>query len=432
MLSMYMLVYVLFVLLYLKVVPLVSVLKGNIPYKIPQVLNILSKTILMLAISVALMLATGNLGYLNYRVQALSNWTIAENVFRINIAEIGQLRDFTTEEAMLENLIPAYDQLVSRYMGFIADSRSIHLSDIRVNLIQFDNSEEILRGSITVSPNYFDFNPIFSTSGNNVMDYIIFDDYVLNILIPTSLLGYKEEIISAFYNKFYFQVIEVPNWYNEVLNRPLISLDPESLQINVIEVLEGQQYFTFQADTRVQDGNTIEDIVAMVYTRNFHPSFMYSAFTHSFYFHTEAIDAFGAAHSVFFDNNLGALLHSVESVYDDKGAIINHLSGNIVRNIFLIVVLFFAYVVFTYNYVENYISKNKRRLFIKKTLGFSAIKRNSRILVVMTFLAILGVLVVYSFLSINAFLLGLILIICDIFVLLVLENRHISKYHTET
>jgi len=427
----YLLIYVLFVTIYLKITPLISILKGRVPYKIPQALNIISKTVLMFAVSLALVSIADSLNDINYRMRAASNWTLAENVFRINIAEIGQLSDFATEEKVLDGIVPVYDELVTKHLGFIVDSTSIRIDDMRGRTNELNNFEEIMRGSLTVSPNYLRLNPVLSIDDNDVLDLIVEDEYVLNILIPSSLSEQAEKIVSAFTDWFHFQVDEVPNIYNHTLDRPLIEVDKELLQINVIEVRDGQQYFAFHESTKLQEGNMLQDVVVMVYTRNFHPSFIYSMFTHSFYYYTESTDAFGIAHSIFFDNNLGSLLHSVESAYDTYGEAVLRLQEGITRNILIIIVLLFTYVIFSYNFANNYINKNKSRLFVKKTLGFSAIKRNQVILISISILIILGAAIIYSFVGFYVILLGALLTVCDVIVLLILENKQLAKYYSE-
>lgn len=421
-----------FIATYLEIIPATSILKGKIPYKIVQVFNVLSKSVLIATTAMALTVTFNNLDILNQASEALSNWEKSENIHRIRVADIGQVESLEIEDKLFEDLGHVYYDLVNNHNAFIMNAHNMNMIDLFDRGGNFYESTAIIEGSVTVSPNYFNFNPILSVSGNDVREYIVWDNHVLNILVPISISQYTNNIIAAFEEFFYFQAVDIANSYDTWLNRePSILISPEDLSVNVIYTDVGQDYFVFDHNIRLQDMNMLRDVIVIIYTENIHRSNLYSEFTRSLYFYTDAIDAFSYIHPVFYNNNLGSLLGSVESVYDSNLELISTLRQTIFRNISIFLIMIFIYIIFTYSFVANYVNKNIYKLFIKRTFGFSSLSSNRIMLFTMIISTMFLLLALYIFFGYNVLFLGIVLVFCDLSVLVITETLLIKKHNTE-
>lgn len=51
---------------------------------------------------------------------------------------------------------------------------------------------------ILVSRNYFQFNPIETANGNDLVEQIIYDDLTFNILVPEKYIDMEDQITTAY------------------------------------------------------------------------------------------------------------------------------------------------------------------------------------------------------------------------------------------
>lgn len=141
---------------------------------------------------------------------------------------------------------------------------------------------------IRVSRNYFQFNPIETVDGNDLVDQIIYDDLTLNILVPEQYMDMEEQIIAAYREQFYFEKVQATNDYNEMAGiETMLDISEESLNINIIYVKDGQSYFTFRSDCAATTDNRIVDPVVMIYTSNIHCNYAHSIVSQWLYFYSD-------------------------------------------------------------------------------------------------------------------------------------------------
>lgn len=141
--------------------------------------------------------------------------------------------------------------------------------------------------SIRVSKNYFKFNPIETVTGQSIEEQILFDNNTLNILVPEQYKQYEEDIMGEYKENFYFEKVTAANDYNKEAGLPLIDIPQDSLNVNIIYVKDGQEYFTYRTDLAVDTQNIITDPIVSIYTGNIHVSYAHSFMSQFVYFHSE-------------------------------------------------------------------------------------------------------------------------------------------------
>lgn len=142
--------------------------------------------------------------------------------------------------------------------------------------------------SICVSKGYFQYNPIQTADGSNLIDRIIYDNLTWNILVPEKYCDMEEQITEAYRNRFYFEKVQAENDYNEMAGiDKQLDIPKESLNINIIFVKDGQNYFTFRSDCAANTDNQIIDPIVRIYTSNIHCNYAHSFLTQWTYFYSE-------------------------------------------------------------------------------------------------------------------------------------------------
>lgn len=146
--------------------------------------------------------------------------------------------------------------------------------------------------SIRVSKNYFQYNPIATADGSDLVEQIIYDDLTLNILVPKQYRDMEEQIIAAYREDFYFEKVKATNDYNEMAGiDKVFSIPEESLNVNIIYVKDGQKYYTFRSDCAVLTDNWITDPIVKIYTSNIHCNYAHSFMSQWLYFYSDAENA---------------------------------------------------------------------------------------------------------------------------------------------
>lgn len=142
--------------------------------------------------------------------------------------------------------------------------------------------------SIRVSKNYFRHNPINASNDVNLEEQIIYDDMVLNILVPEKYKNKEEQIIKAYLENFYFEKVTAENHYNEEAGiKEKLEISKDDLKINIIYVKDNQKYFTFRKDCAPLTDNMIEDPIVQIYTSNIHCNYAHSILSQWCYFYSE-------------------------------------------------------------------------------------------------------------------------------------------------
>lgn len=174
--------------------------------------------------------------------------------------------------------------------------------------------------SIRVSKNYFQYNPIETANGSDLVEQIIYDDLTLNILVPEKYRDMEEQIIEAYREDFYVEKIEVANEYNKMAGiDKVLDIPEESLNVNIIYVSDGQKYFTFRSDCAVSTDNWITDPIVQIYTSNIHCQYAFSFMTQWVYFYSDeenAEDAYQDIEPYVEQCNAENSIQNVVSIYE--------------------------------------------------------------------------------------------------------------------
>lgn len=142
--------------------------------------------------------------------------------------------------------------------------------------------------SIRVSRNYFQYNPVETADGRNLLEQIVDDDLTLNILVPEKYRDKEEQVIRAYRERFFFEKVQAENDYNEMAGMDeRLDIPEESLNIHIIYVKDGQRYFTFRSDCAAMTDNWITDPVVQIYTGNIHCNYAHSFLSQWTYFYSE-------------------------------------------------------------------------------------------------------------------------------------------------
>lgn len=153
--------------------------------------------------------------------------------------------------------------------------------------------------SIRVSKNYFQYNPIETVDGSDIIDQIIYDDLTLNILVPEKYQNIEAQIIEAYRDTFYFEKVQAENDYNEMAdNGNVLDIPLETLNVHIIYVKDEQRYFTFSGDCTPQTEGWITDPVVQIYTSNIHCNYAHSFMSQCTYFFSDAVSEKSAYESI--------------------------------------------------------------------------------------------------------------------------------------
>lgn len=253
-----------------------------------------------------------------------------ENLYKTSINYTGQAEDEAYNISLSEKMKDFLHDMEEKHNGFVMDAYNYQYveeeNDYVYNLNELNNVPiEISPNgySITVSKNYFKYNPILTAKGEAIDSLIQYDDNIQNILVPEKYADKENEIIKAFKEVFYFEKVEVDNIYREKLGLELNHSKLDDLKINIIYVKDNQNYFTFDNEISPKTNNFITDPIVTIYTENTHCTYAQAYLTQNFYFTEESLkDENGAITSItplVKKHNLENSIKKVESVYKTFG-----------------------------------------------------------------------------------------------------------------
>ena len=428
----YLMAFATFMALYLFLVKTTHILKGKKPYGVLQLANYVSKIAFSCAILIFGSLAIHQLSELGHRLEAVSDWELAQNIHATSVYGVGQATDLAIDLDIMNRKLELYSSLTRDHQAFIMDSRNIlFLDEGWMPYTDMDSAPPMELSPhgyrITISPNFLEFNPITAVNGIPIVEQIVDDAHVLNLLVPEQLVPYEAEILSLYLEYFYSSSVRIDNIYNAELGYTLNTTPIENLSINIIYVEDNQSYFAFDYQVRPETGNRIKDPIAVLYTGSVHPSRLSVIMGENFFFHTEAIDAYQAILPLLLEHDLSHVIRSTVSVFDQNGREIIALREQSIVTVGLIAVLIASSLMIVYVLLLNYFEKNKQRIVIKSITGYSFIKRHFNFLLIVL-LGSVGVMVLLSlFLGWMVFLMGLAVVMVDFLAALAFERRLMSK-----
>jgi len=415
-----------------------SIIKGKKPYFILQSFNHILKISFTISLLIFGSVAGDSFIELRQRMAVFSDWENAQNIHTVRIFYVGQFSDLSVDLEIIRRKTILYEHMSQHNNAFIMNARPVHHLDLGLepyfDMSNFPPLKLSPHGyRVTISPNYLNINPIYASNGVNAKEQIVFDDYVLNLLVPESLRPYEDEIQRLYLKHFIHAKINVDNIYNENLGLDLNETPINDLSINIIYVLNNQYYFTFSTDIRPQYGNRIRDPIAVVYTGSVHPSYLSTTMTHSFFFHTNAIDAHSSILPLLVENGLSHVIRRTVSIFNQKGTVMIELRERYVRMMGYMAILLISSILIIYALMSNYFEKNKQSIFIKLVMGFGFIDRHFRFLCTVTAYSFIAMLLLAALLPGGyivwyiVFLIGLPLLLLDAMFAFLIDKQLTKK-----
>lgn len=404
-------------------------IKGYKPDFMIQILNHLLKSVFITCFLIASHFSFVHLNDLNTRRTELDHWEVARDVYRIPITHFW----FHDDDLSLEqtaNMIQFYDHLSENYQGFLMNSEWVGFyEDVGITAMIREGVDappfEInpYGNRIDISLNYLELNPINTINQIPIYEQIIWDNHVLNLLVPIHLSNYEDEIDELYLEHFYFQGISLANAYNEELGLPLVETMKDDLVLNIIYVEDNQYYFTFNPHVSLETGNRIKDPIAVIHTGSLHFTYVSSIKSTGLYFITDSLHPYSEIESFLIEKDLSYSIRFVYSVFAAKGDVIADLGADIARSLVIVLSLVLTNIIVSYNLIANYFWRHKYILFTKRLFGFGLLKRNKWF--VMTFLGYLIPLIVIVSLvfGVNILIIGSLFLIAELVVMLILERR---------
>ena len=253
-------------------------------------------------------------------------WSDYKNFYTLSVHNTGE--DESAEKYLeiaerSEKLFPLLEENVG---AFVCDAYNYQSVDgdgtylYTMNSLDYPSEIDPYGQSIRVSKNYFQYNPIETVDGSDLIERIIYDEFTLNILVPEKYQNMEEQIIEAYRENFYFEKVQATNDYNEMVGvNTILDVPEEALSINIIYVKDGQRYFTFRSDCAVPTDNWVEDPIVQIYTSNIHCNYVHSFMTQWVYYYSDKENANEAYEDIKdYVQNCGAAdsIQKVLSVYE--------------------------------------------------------------------------------------------------------------------
>lgn len=186
---------------------------------------------------------------------------------------------------LLEENIGAFVMDAYNYQSMDDDGTPLYEMNGLQYPVEIDPSGHCIR----VSKNYFNFNPIETADGSNLIEEIIYEDMTLNILVPEKYQSMEDQIVEAYLDDFYLQKATAEENYNALAGIDTqVDISKDDLSINIIYVKDNQQYFTFNKECASQTDNLITDPIVEIYTYNVHCNYAHSFMSQWVYFHSDS------------------------------------------------------------------------------------------------------------------------------------------------
>ena len=370
-------------------------IKGMKPHVVMQIANCFVKFVSALLFVIAIAILVNLFEQYTSERLNMQSWLDARDIHQVHVNDVGQFIDLAVEVDFHRKTTNLYQYLFMNNNGFFMDADNIWAMELfgedfpLTGLITYHAPTHI-----TVSPNYFNYNPIITSKGVPVYQELIFSDNVLNLLVPEALTPIHGYLYDEFLDYFSFNRLRVSEIYSDVDGE---TWDPSTilpLTVNIIPVKDRQYYFTFSPDIRRGTGNRILDPVAVVYTGNFHPSYSYSMVTRVLFF--EYINNLDITPNDYIAQIIGMDgIAFVSSVWDMVLDRVSRLQREYISTVLLSLFIVLGYLVTSFSFITNYFARNRYPIIIKAMWGYSAFRRY-RTAFIMLFLPIPLVLFVFS------------------------------------
>lgn len=306
----------------------------------------------------------------------LQNWVAAKDIYLLSIKDVGQDMGLEIEVELQNKILALYQRLAAENNGFFMDAMDVYVLEVQgadypLNGLLADGCST----HITVSPNYFRFNPIVTSEGVPVEQELIYADNVLNLLVPESWSSIHDALDERFLDYFMFYRFEIyDRIYSAAPNDPWNPSRQEELEINMIPVRTGQSYFTFSPDIRRDAGNRIPDPVVVVDTGNLHPTSTFTRASRCLYFqYSDGQDMDITDYLAEIVGMDGFVFAS--SVWEGVAARVLRLKRDYIASVSLTMSIVLGYLASSFSLFANYFARNQYLITVKTLWGFRGFRR---------------------------------------------------------
>ncbi|HAX71890.1 MAG TPA: hypothetical protein DCY20_00040 [Firmicutes bacterium] len=368
-----------------------TVIKGEKPFNNELLgFNILIKVIYTIMILILFVQVDSTSSYLKNLRESLKYWEKTENIYQPIITYTGV--EGVGKAAELELYQKGSDfltLLLENSKAFVLDTNLFSTSSN--GTFQYENNisngvsidVSVYGKRITASREYFNINTILTSNGESVFNILELTPNTMTILVPEKFKYLEAKINAHYLDYFYSTKVEVENIYRNRLNQPPFNFSKTDLNINLIYVQNNQSYFTFNPYTDLLDQNTIIDPITIIYDEaNYHISDIYAYLTSCVFFYSEQINPYEELVPYISSSKLNSL-NKIESVYDFLGLKIADLKQQEQQLLTSSLLLIVGNIIITYHFISNYYEKYKKKLYLQRIYGYSWIKKNQLLLILL-------------------------------------------------
>jgi len=412
-------------------------IKGYKPDFIIQVLNHALKGVFICLFLIGSHFMIEHLTFLVTGRGHLQNWEIARHVHRLQIAPFWP-PGFEELEQQIHDLEALRLELTASQQGFLMNAQHILIHDLFPEF-QWENRGEHLPpfelapngNRVDISLGYLAHNPITTVDGSSIEELLIWDDLVVNLLVPVQFKPDESQIRDLYLQDFYIGSLHWLNRDDYVNQTNYQQYTAEDLSVNIIYVEEGQYYFTFDTRVRPHDGNLIKDPIAVVHTDNFHPSFIMSLMGSSFYFISDSDNPFGDVADTIAAYGLDHSVRFATPTFTENTQRMRLIEQDIISAMVMLIALMLTNFIVNYNLVSNYFWRNKHTLFTKSLFGFGLLKRHRWFILSLLSYIIPIYIIMTIMLGWTVFAMGMIFLILDGILAFGFEKRLMQKSFSE-
>jgi len=359
-----------------------------------------------------------SLSTLVQRQKALDVWERTKTFYRIVYSPVDNRADSSWSKDRARNieLEQFYQLLDVEKHGILIDAMNFYVANRGEEKLKYAYEEGVdpflspYGNGITINSNYLDYNPIVGVDEVDIRDMLVYDSYVLNVLVSERYKGEEQNIRNEYMQAFYAQKVEVDNLYNTALGLPQNETAAEDLSLHIIYYKEGQGFFTYNAELGNRENEVIDPIV-MVYTGNEEVELLDSSaiaadVTHSVFFESDSLEnAYGEIQELV--ERTGAEIRQVESVYNQLGRAISHIQNKILQDVISTFFLLLFFVISIMLSTWLFYQRNAEKISLKSIWGYSAKKIYGKLLLEASVIIMVAVVFTLYFTSNPLFAVGL-------------------------
>lgn len=369
-------------------------IKGSTPIKKFQWLSVGFKIVVTILLFNIVASSLSNLFDLKQQLDNQSYWKKTQNTYKTSFANTGiDYSDLKLDREKNVRVRALYHQLEKHKNAFVIDAHNYAVlrkdgkKPVYFYTLNTTKKNEIYSPSgrsITISPNYLKVNFIIGANGEAISQkQLRADSNTLNLLVPQKYEKYKEKIIAAYRDHFFFKKVELDNMYNKEINQPVNTLKKDELKINIIYTKNRQEYFTFNSEFGdAGNKNNIVDPIAAIFTDNVDSSVIGAYSTSSLFFSDSSKGmAYDRIVPYLEKTNTRDLIDSSISVYQELSDGIARIQNQFLQNLIGLTITVILSIAFLVAYIWSYYSANAYRLYLKELFGYSYWARNKNLII---------------------------------------------------